>query len=274
MPKATTVRFTDEMFARLDQASARTGMPVNSIVIAACLEWMQRHTPTPGAEPGPGVELTGLAPRALAVPPRWATLRRAVELAVGKRTTAGMYPFERFTPSAQKLLTVAQTEALKAGLSYIGTEHMLLAAFGDAGFQSAKLLAAMGIEEVAVRSALDKLLDKKKKTTPTKIIPTARVKKVIELASPSWLSCPNQKREPVCRGGAARRLSRPPQANAPPQRLRRRWDRDRRTASRGCGCCRSGTGCDSRSRARISDTSTSAAPAQLTINPQWRRSGS
>src|SRR6266851_2123044 len=182
MPKATTVRFTDEMFARLDQASARTGMPVNSIVIAACLEWMQRHTPTPGAEPGPGVELTGLAPRALAVPPRWATLRRAVELAVGKRTTAGMYPFERFTPSAQKLLTVAQTEALKAGLSYIGTEHMLLAAFGDAGFQSAKLLAAMGIEEVAVRSALDKLLDKKKKTTPTKIIPTARVKKVIELA--------------------------------------------------------------------------------------------
>ncbi|MFI4972744.1 MAG: hypothetical protein ACHP7H_08690, partial [Hyphomicrobiales bacterium] len=56
MAKATTVRFTDEIFARLDQASARTGMPVNSIVIAACLEWMQRHTPVP-SQPAMGVEL-------------------------------------------------------------------------------------------------------------------------------------------------------------------------------------------------------------------------
>jgi hypothetical protein len=182
MPKATTVRFTDEMFARLDQASARTGMPVNSIVIAACLDWMQRHTPVPGTEPGPEVVLTGFGPRAVTVPPRWATLRRAVELAVGKRTTAGMYPFERFTPSAQQLLTLAQTEALKAGFSYIGTEHMLLAAFGDASFLSAKLLAAMSIKEEAVRSTLDRLLGKKKRAVPTKIIPTSRVKKVIELA--------------------------------------------------------------------------------------------
>src|SRR5712692_9469813 len=182
MPKATTVRFTDEMFARLDQASARTGMPVNSIVIAACLEWMQRHTPAAGAEPGASVELTGLGPRAFTVPPRWATLRRAVKLAVGKRTTAGLYPFERFTESAQKLLTLAQSEALKSGFSYIGTEHMLLAAFGDPGFQSAKLLAAMGIEEAAVRSTLDKILGNKKKAARTKIIPTSRVKKVIELA--------------------------------------------------------------------------------------------
>ncbi|TMD87303.1 MAG: ATP-dependent Clp protease ATP-binding subunit [Chloroflexi bacterium] len=179
MPKATTVRFTDEMFARLDQASARTGMPVNSIVIAACLEWMQRHTPIPGETQvdinmPPGARLT--------VPPRWATLRRAVEVAVGKRTTAGMYPFERFTPSAQKLLTGAQTEGLNAGFSYIGTEHMLLAAFGDANFQSATILAAIGIDEASVRSTLAKLLDKKKRRVPTKIVPTSRVKKVIELA--------------------------------------------------------------------------------------------
>jgi ATP-dependent Clp protease ATP-binding subunit ClpC len=93
-----------------------------------------------------------------------------------------MYPFERFTPSAQQLLTLAQTEALKAGFSYIGTEHMLLAAFGDASFLSAKLLAAMSIEEEAVRSTLDRLLGKKKRAVPTKIIPTSRVKKVIELA--------------------------------------------------------------------------------------------
>ena len=180
MPKATTVRFTDEMFARLDQASARTGMPVNSIVIAACLEWMQRHTPTPSSESIAAVEQGGWEPRARAVPPRWATIRRAVELAVGKKGTSGMYPFERFTQSAQKLLTLAQTEALNAGYSYIGTEHMLLAAYGDADFQSAKVLAALAVDEAAVRSALEKVLGRKKRAVPTKIIPTSRVKKVIE----------------------------------------------------------------------------------------------
>jgi hypothetical protein len=182
MPKATTVRFTDEMFARLDQASARTGMPVNSIVIAACLEWMQRHTP---GEPRGQVEFPAELPRLtvpiLAAAPRWSTIRRAVEQAVGKRPSS-MYPFEQFTPSAQKLLTLAQTEALKAGFSYIGTEHMMLAAFGDAAFQSAKILAALGVDEATVRSALDKVLGRKKRAVPTKIIPTSRVKKVIEQA--------------------------------------------------------------------------------------------
>ena len=181
MPKATTVRFTDEMFARLDQASARTGMPVNSIVIAACLEWMQRHTPTPPMETRVGVELPTPEGMRITVPPRWATIRRAVEQAVGKRPST-MYPFEQFTPSAQKLLTLAQTEALKAGFSYIGTEHMLLAAYGDADFQSAKILAALAVDEAAVRSALEKVLGRKKRAVPTKIIPTSRVKKVIEQA--------------------------------------------------------------------------------------------
>src|SRR5216684_8389243 len=180
MPKATTVRFTDEIFARLDQASARTGMPVNSIVVAACLEWMERHTPSP-MQPLIGVERPTTEGMRITVPPRWATIRRAVEQAVWKRPST-IYPFEQFTSGAQKLLTVAQTEALKAGFSYIGTEHMMLAAFGDADFQSAKILAALGVEETGVRSALDKVLGRKKRAVPTKIIPTSRVKKVIEQA--------------------------------------------------------------------------------------------
>jgi len=179
--KATTVRFTDEMFARLDQASARTGMPVNSIVIAACLEWMERHTPAP-IEPRMGVELPTTEGLRITVPPRWATIRRAVEQAVLKRAPTATYPFENFTASAQKLLTLAQSEGLKGGYSYIGTEHMLLAAFGDAEFQSAKILSALNVEEPAARSAVSKLLGKKKLPVPTKIIPTARVKVVIELA--------------------------------------------------------------------------------------------
>jgi ATP-dependent Clp protease ATP-binding subunit ClpC len=57
---------------------------------------------------------------------------------------------------------------------------MLLAAYGDADFQSAKVLAALTVDEAAVRSALEKVLGRKKRAVPTKIIPTSRVKKVIE----------------------------------------------------------------------------------------------
>jgi len=185
MSRATTVRFTDEMFGRLDQASARTGMPVNSIVIAACLEWMQRHTPVANLSI-PGVELASTEGMPFTVPfgvpPRWATIRRAVEQAVLKRAPMSSYPFQRFTNSAQKLLTLAQAEAERGGHSYIGTEHMMLAAFGDADFQSAKILAAIGVEEAAAREALERSLDKKKARIRPKIIPTSRVKVLIELA--------------------------------------------------------------------------------------------
>jgi|GEM_PF-2861833 len=181
MAKATTVRFTDEMFGRLDQASARTGMPVNSIVIAACLEWMQRYTPVT-AQLLPGVDLPSTEGLPFAVPPRWATIRRAVEQTMLKRAPMSAYPFQRFTGSAQKLLTLAQAEAEKGGHSYIGTEHMMLAAFGDADFHSAKILAAIGVDEAAARETLEKVLDKKKLKIRPKIIPTSRVKILIELA--------------------------------------------------------------------------------------------
>ena len=181
MAKATTVRFTDEMFGRLDQASARTGMPVNSIVIAACLEWMQRHTPVTPL-PGLAMELPSTEGMPFSVPPRWATIRRAVEQAVLKRAPMSAYPFQRFTSSAQKLLTRAQAEAEQGGHPYIGTEHMMLAAFGDADFQSAQILAAIGVEEAAARETLERVLDKKKLKVRPKIIPTSRVKILIELA--------------------------------------------------------------------------------------------
>jgi ATP-dependent Clp protease ATP-binding subunit ClpC len=171
--KATTVRFTDAMFARLDQASAQTGMPINSIVVAACLEWMSRHIER-------SVPLVGVEEHAV---PRWATIRRAIERASASRSTSSVYPFERFTTTAQKTLTVAQSEAQKAGHSYIGTEHLLLAAFADPSSHSAQTLAAIAVSEGSVRAMIDKVLRGEKKLAAVdRIIPTARVKKVIELA--------------------------------------------------------------------------------------------
>jgi hypothetical protein len=179
MAKATTVRFTEELYQRLDQASARTGLPVNSIVIAACLEWMQRHTPDPSQEPsGP----TGPVPMLMRGTPRWATVRRAVEQAVGQRTSPGMYPFDRFSDHAKELLKCAQREVEGSGVSYIGTEHLLIAAYCQTESYAAQVLLSLGIEEAAVRSAIDKAIKDRKPTFPTRIIPTSRVKRVIEIA--------------------------------------------------------------------------------------------
>lgn len=172
MAKATTVRFTEEVYQRLDQASARTGMPVNSIVVAAVLEWMQRHTPEAGLQS---------APLAFALPaaPRWSTIRRAIRQA-GRAPR--MYPFEQFSEHAKKLLTLSQAEAEKAGFNYIGTEHLLLASFGDAEFHSAQILAALDVKETDVRTTIERMVTRKEGFNIGGVIPTSRVKKVIELA--------------------------------------------------------------------------------------------
>ncbi|HET7466261.1 MAG TPA: Clp protease N-terminal domain-containing protein [Candidatus Dormibacteraeota bacterium] len=174
MAKATTVRFTEEVYQRLDQASARTGMPVNSIVVAAVLEWMQRHTPEAGVQ---GAPLSFTLPAA----PRWSTIRRAMRRA-GREMSPGMYPFERFSEHAKKLLTLAQGEAERAGFSYIGTEHLLLAAFGSPEFHSAQILNALEVKEDDVRAAIESVVTRKEAVRLGGIIPTSRVKKVIELA--------------------------------------------------------------------------------------------
>lgn len=151
-------------------------MPVNSIVIAACLEWMRRHAPEPFvptdvfATPMPGT------------PPRWATIRRAVEEAVAGHTPGAIYPFERFTKTAQNMLTAAQSEAEKSGNNYIGTEHLMLAAFADPGSQSALVLESLNVKEQTLRSMVEKALRGKTPPGVQRIIPTTRVKKVVEIA--------------------------------------------------------------------------------------------
>jgi hypothetical protein len=161
------------MYARLDQASARTGMPVNSIVIAACLEWMQRHTPDPAAPMQTGFGV------AIPAAPRWATLRRALgQVRVGAQQR---YPFASFTEHARELLMQASTEAQNLGHSYIGTEHLLLASFGD-GFHSARILAAIAVDRSQVDDRLKAMLGRGGEPLRRRMVPTSRVKKVIELA--------------------------------------------------------------------------------------------
>ena len=80
------------------------------------------------------------------------------------------------------LLTLSQAEAEKAGQNFIGTEHMLLASFAKPDFQSAVILDALGVKERDVRAAIYEVVARREGFRLGELIPTSRVKKVIELA--------------------------------------------------------------------------------------------
>jgi ATP-dependent Clp protease ATP-binding subunit ClpC len=94
-----------------------------------------------------------------------------------------MYPFERFSENAKGVLTFAQGQAERARHSYIGTEHLLLGLMEEGSGLAAAALRNMGLQltdleadvEVALRNAPHE-------SRITQIIPTSRVKRVIELA--------------------------------------------------------------------------------------------
>lgn len=94
-----------------------------------------------------------------------------------------MYPFERFTKGAKKVLTLAQQEAEAARQTYIGTEHLLLGLLRDSDGVACRALNALGVEIGPAREAIQAALDRAEAgERPQHIIPTARVKKVIEIA--------------------------------------------------------------------------------------------
>ena len=93
-----------------------------------------------------------------------------------------MYPFERFTEKAKKVLTLAQDEAEKSHHSYIGTEHLLLGLLREGDGLAAKVLANLGVEIDKVRDTIDSVLGRNERIIVQQIIPTSRVKKVIEIA--------------------------------------------------------------------------------------------
>jgi ATP-dependent Clp protease ATP-binding subunit ClpA len=97
------------------------------------------------------------------------------------RGGAGMYPFERFTEQAKKALTLAQEEAEASRLVYIGAEHLLLGLVGDGEALACKALGALGVSPEQVRGAVAAAVQPGGEA-PRRIIPTSRVKKVIEIS--------------------------------------------------------------------------------------------
>ncbi|HUY25106.1 MAG TPA: Clp protease N-terminal domain-containing protein, partial [Candidatus Saccharimonadales bacterium] len=94
-----------------------------------------------------------------------------------------MYPFERFTERAKKVLTLAQEEAERSHHSYIGTEHLLLGLLREDEGLAAKVLNNLGVEIGKVRQTIESLLGRNEGLTVVQqIIPTSRVKKVLEIS--------------------------------------------------------------------------------------------
>jgi hypothetical protein len=81
-----------------------------------------------------------------------------------------VYPFERFTERAKKVLTLAQEEAERSHHSYIGTEHLLLGLFREREGLAAKVLNNIGVDIGMVRQTIESVLGRNERIIIQQII--------------------------------------------------------------------------------------------------------
>ena len=89
--------------------------------------------------------------------------------------------FGRFTERAQKVLALAQEEAVRLGHNNIGTEHVLLGLIREGDGIAAKALTALGLGLEKIQNEVESLIGRGKEQ-PSNIAYTPRAKKVIELS--------------------------------------------------------------------------------------------
>src|ERR1700750_251167 len=89
--------------------------------------------------------------------------------------------FGRFTERAQKVLALAQEEAIRLGHNNIGTEHILLGLVREGEGIAAKALYGLGLSSEKIQKEVEELIGRGKDTNgPMHYTP--RAKKVIELS--------------------------------------------------------------------------------------------
>jgi ATP-dependent Clp protease ATP-binding subunit ClpC len=93
-----------------------------------------------------------------------------------------VYPFERFTEATKRVLTLAQEEAERAHHSYIGTEHILLGLLRGRDTVASVVLDRINVDIADVRRIIDTILAANERIVIQQIIPTSRVKKIIEIS--------------------------------------------------------------------------------------------
>jgi ATP-dependent Clp protease ATP-binding subunit ClpC len=89
--------------------------------------------------------------------------------------------FGRFTERAQKVLSLAQEEAVRLGHGNIGTEHILLGLVREGEGIAAKALVALGLGLEKIQKEVETLIGRGQ-SQPSMVAYTPRAKKVIELS--------------------------------------------------------------------------------------------
>jgi ATP-dependent Clp protease ATP-binding subunit ClpC len=89
--------------------------------------------------------------------------------------------FGRFTERAQKVLALAQEEAIRLGHNNVGTEHILLGLIREGEGIAAKALQVLGLGPEKIQKEVETLIGRGQESVQT-IHYTPRAKKVIELS--------------------------------------------------------------------------------------------
>lgn len=172
--KATTIRFAEGIYGRLEKASATTGLPINSIVVVAVLDWLESHPP----------ELAGRGARPFEMP---AAAMRPLEGRLQRHLERRILPwpgspraFDQFSRSAQAALLSARQVAESAGAAYIGTAH-LLAGVHNHGL-ARRILGRLDVAGHEVTALLPPPDPELAQHPSTLLLPSSRVKTVLRMA--------------------------------------------------------------------------------------------
>ena len=90
--------------------------------------------------------------------------------------------FNRFTQRAQKVLQLAQEEAIRMKHESIGTEHILLGLIREGGGIAAKALEAIEVSPQMIEEGIEELVGMGTEDVGPIVHYTPRAKKVIELS--------------------------------------------------------------------------------------------
>jgi len=168
--KSTTVRFAEPVYRDLEAASRATGLPINSIVTVACLEWLNRNT-------------TGRLPIVPSVPmTTWRVgrqLRAERELVrLVPDPLEASDPLMVLTAAAQEALGRAQEAAERDRRPWIGTDHLLLGLAGAADGRAAKALVRLEVDAAGLVGPGPEAAAEQ----PERLLPTRQVRRAIRRA--------------------------------------------------------------------------------------------
>lgn len=168
--KSTTVRFADPVYRELETASRLTGLPINSIVTVACMEWLRRNI-EPDQRPLRAATMLGWRQQPMR---RWQ--REMVDLVPRRLTwTEPLWPF---TLAAGEALNRALEAAERGRRPWIGTGDLLQGLAEVPEGRAARALARLGIDAAGLAGVDGEEAAERSE----RLLPTRQVRQVLRHA--------------------------------------------------------------------------------------------